>query len=73
VAATGGNVRDEISSCSFWLYPKVRPQQPYGCGNMQAATKPGNGDDHHHPEREFRENRQGEQVVSDEVKDMRVH
>ena len=48
-------------------------QQAHGCGNVQAATEAGNGDEHDHPEREFRQHRQGEDVVSDEVKDLRVH
>ena len=35
-------------------------QQTNGCGNVQAATKPGNGDEHYHPERELRERRKSE-------------
>ena len=48
-------------------------QQAYGRGNVQAATKAGNGDEHHHPEREFRENWQREEVVSDKVEELRSH
>jgi hypothetical protein len=36
---------------------------------MQAATKAGNGGEHHNPQREFGKRRQ----VADEAKDVRAH
>ena len=58
---------------NIWADDDTAEQQTHGCGNVQTTTKAGNGDEHYHRKREFREHRQAEEVVSDEVKDVRVH
>ena len=48
-------------------------QQAYDAGICRRREQAGNGDEHRHSEREFRQRRKTEEMVSDEVQGVRAH